>query len=85
MNLETVGYCIMIAKCSTHTHKYETLGYGIDGAPYDTELLRGRGAAIFDSKEAAMAEIKSIRDNPENKWTSDYAFGLLTIHRPVSL
>ena len=83
MNLETIGYCIVIAKRSTG--EYETLGYGIDGAPYDTDLLRDRGAAIFDTKESAKAEIKAIRDNPENKWAAEFSFGLLSIHRPASL
>ena len=83
MNLETVGYCIVIANRSTS--EYEALGYGIDGAPYDDELLRDRGAAIFDTKDAAKAEIKAINENPENAWANDFSFGLLAIHRPASL
>lgn len=83
MNLETIGYCIVIAKRSTN--EYEALGYGIDGAPYDDELLRDRGAAIFDTKDAAKAEIKAINENQENAWAKDFSFGLLAIHRPVSL
>lgn len=83
MELETLGYCIVIAKRSRN--EYEALGYGVDGAPYDTELLRDRGAAVFDTKKAAKDEIKAICDNPENKWAGDFSFGLPAIHRPASL
>ena len=79
MSNKAIGFIVIIWK--GESEQYEALGYGHEGDPWKDELLRDRGATLFETSDEAGSAIKAIHASGA-VWVKEWRIGVLPVFKP---